>query len=151
MVNEAMSRTLIGGAVIMSMLLSHAVSSAQVTYPLFYDYVVANYTCRKQFQATPIKVYSQVFAACYADGQTHIGIMEAGNDLSIAEQAAKLECRGGTIGPVALKVGDAHTGPAGRDKTEQERADRMKDFVFHGGRATVFHVVEAVYSKSSCK
>lgn len=131
-------------------LLSSAASTAQMTFPFFYGYVVANYTCKGPSTTTHIKVYSQVFAACYADGQTLSSIAQSGNDLSIAEQIAKQECQRGNLGVVSLRIGSAHSGPNAREKSEQERTENIKEFVSHGGRAAVFNVAEAVYSKS-CK
>lgn len=136
-------------------LTSSVMTPAQTSFPLFYNYVVANYTCRRESGVRNIKLYSQVWGACFADGlgYSHPDIANRSdlNNLNIAEQKARLDCEGGTVRFEGFRVGAAHSGPGAQEKAEKERADAMKSSIKHGLRVESFEVNLSFYSKTVCR
>lgn len=94
-----------------------------------------------------------MYAACTADGldHNHIGIAKAGNDLSITDQQARIDCPGGSLSPVDLRYGSMYSGSNARERAEADRKKAMEDSTQNGAKVESFHVAEAVYSKTVCK
>jgi len=117
--------------------------------PFSYSYAMFNYECRRPQSRTFIYLYSQVFGVCLRE-TTHRAI--ALDDISIAEQVAKLKCQDGKLTYGFLTVPPALPGPEGKARLEEEREQSIRNGnqTFPTDIHDTFQISDSVYS-GKCK